>query len=110
VWIRNGLAPSVLIVQIVDIACWWLARLDGQVGIAFAKAIVATGSVVGVALGSQILLGLFDLFGKIGKVLIVLLVLLAGFGSFLLNEHVFQPHLNQERESSTTEFKAPEGP
>src|SRR5262245_6763602 len=45
-WIRGILAPLVLFAQIADIACWWLARLDG-VGPYFAVAILGTGAVVG---------------------------------------------------------------
>ena len=46
---RSTLGPIVLIAQVTDIACWWLARVPGY-GPMFATAIVGTGSVVGIGL------------------------------------------------------------
>ena len=31
-WLRGILAPLVLVAQMAEIACWWLARLDGPTG------------------------------------------------------------------------------
>ena len=42
-WMRCVLAPLVLTAQVVDLSCWWLARLDG-IGPYFALAIMGTGS------------------------------------------------------------------
>jgi hypothetical protein len=100
-WIRNWLAPIVLVAQIADVACWWLARLEGDTGVMFAKAIVVTGGIVGVGLGLQILLGLFDLFGKAGKAILVLLLLAAGFGGYTLYDRVLAPQLVKERATRT---------
>ncbi len=61
-WLRVTLAPLVLIAQVVDIACWWLARLPGDTGVTFAKTIMVTGGIVGIGLALQIGLGLIDLF------------------------------------------------
>src|SRR5262249_23902977 len=45
-WLRCILAPPVLLAQVADVACWWLARLP-DVGPYFALAIIGTGTVVG---------------------------------------------------------------
>ena len=100
-WIRNWLAPLVLVVQIADIACWWLARLDGEIGVHFAEAIIFTGGVVGAGLALQILLGLFDLFGAAGKTVLVVLILVAGYECYVLNQRVIQPQLTKEQAAPT---------
>ena len=74
-WFRCFLAPLVLLAQVADVSCWWLARLDG-VGPYFALAIMGTGAVVGVGLGLQIVLSLLNMYRLPGKV--VLLLLFAG--------------------------------
>src|SRR5262249_5439526 len=75
VWIRCFLAPLVLLAQVVDLSCWWLARLDG-IGPYFALAIMGTGAVVGTGLMLQIVLSLFNMYRWSGK--LVLLLLFAG--------------------------------
>jgi hypothetical protein len=74
-WVRCILAPVVLLAQVADVSCWWLARLDG-VGPYFALAIIGTGSVVGFGLFLQIVLSLFNMYRLPGRM--VLLVLLGG--------------------------------
>ena len=44
--LRFVLAPLVLLAQVADIACWWLARIDGSQGEMFARIIPITGSLV----------------------------------------------------------------
>ena len=57
--IRAIFGPWVLFFQVVDIALWWLARLDPL----FAKMIAVSGALVGLGLGIQLLGGLYDIFG-----------------------------------------------
>jgi hypothetical protein len=95
-WIRNWLAPIVLVAQVADISCWWLARLDGTLGVHFAQAIVITGGVVGLGLALQIVLGLFDLFGTTGRILLVVLMMGAGAGGYFLKERAIDPQLQKE--------------
>lgn len=58
VWLRCFVAPWPLIVQLLEIGCWWLARLDPF----YARAIFVLGGLVAVGLMLQIVLSLFDLF------------------------------------------------
>jgi hypothetical protein len=96
-WVRIWLAPIVLIAQVADIACWWLARLDGDIGVMFAKSIVVTGGIVGVGVALQIVLGLFNLFGAAGRVVLIFLMLAGGYGGYVLNERVLKPQLATEQ-------------
>jgi hypothetical protein len=100
-WIRNWLAPIVLVAQVADVACWWLARLDGSLGVHFAQAIVVTGGIVGLGLALQILLGLFDLFGTTGRVVLIVLMMGAGAGAYFLKERAIEPQLQKERAPAT---------
>lgn len=94
--LRYALAPVVLVAQVADVACWWLARLDG-VGPYFALAILGTGAVVGLGLGAQITLSLFNLYDGKGKAFLLLLFL-TGAGLFgLTYVKVIQPQLEAER-------------
>ncbi len=97
--LRASLGPVVLLAQLADISCWWLARLD-TVGPTFATMIVGTGGVVGLGLAAQIVLGLFDLYGKKGKGVLALVALTA-IGAFLtLVVTVIEPTLKAEREKA----------
>jgi hypothetical protein len=71
---RCLLAPLPLVVQMVDIGCWWLARLEAPFGPYFAMFIPVTGGIVAVGLLLHVVLGLFDLYGKVGKLVLVLLL------------------------------------
>src|SRR5262249_58447382 len=73
--VRGTLAPLVLVAQVADVACWWLARLDPPAGAYFAIAILGTGAVVGVGLALQIVLRLCNMYGPHGKAGVVLLFL-----------------------------------
>jgi hypothetical protein len=94
--LRLIVAPLVLVAQVVDIACWWLARVPGP-GPYFASAILFTGGVVGVGLGVQIVATLFDLFGKKGRVVLVLLFLAVGAGFGVLYTQAIGPALEAEK-------------
>jgi hypothetical protein len=90
--VRLVVGPLPLVVQVVDIACWWLARVDAV----YAHLIPVTGAVVAMGLGVHIVGGLLDLFGRLGKA-VVLAVLLAGcIGVSALYVEVIAPYLEQE--------------
>jgi hypothetical protein len=96
-FIRCVLSPVVLIAQVADVACWWLARLD-VVGPYFALAIMGTGAVVALGLMSQIVLSLFNMYGPKGKVML-LLMLAFGISVFgLTYVKVIAPELQAERD------------
>ena len=97
--VRAGLGCVVLIAQLADIACWWLARLDTY-GPAFATCIIGTGTVVGLGLLAQIVLGLLDLYDRRGKVGLAVVALLAAvvFGTLVVK--VIEPALRAEREKA----------
>ncbi|HEY2785889.1 MAG TPA: hypothetical protein VGJ05_13045 [Fimbriiglobus sp.] len=94
--VRLALAPLVLIAQILDIACWWLARVS-EVGPYFATAILGTGGLVGLGLAVQIIGTLFDLYGRKGRLVLILLFLAAGVGFFFLYTHGIGPALEAEK-------------
>jgi cytochrome c553 len=111
-WLRGVLAPAVLVAQVVDVSCWWLARLDGPTGELFAQTIMVTGGVVGAGLFLQIVLGLFDLFGGTGKVVLLLLFIGAGVGAAALKQQVIDPQIQAERREKAAAVApaAPEKP
>jgi hypothetical protein len=98
-WVRLTVAPLALAAQVIDIACWWLARLDG-IGPYFALAVMATGGVVAASLFVQIVLSLFDLYGRSGKVVLLALFVAAGFGGYTLYTKVIEPQLAAERQAA----------
>lgn len=100
-WLRFTLGPLVLLAQIADIGCWWLARLDGVLGEQFALAILGTGAVVGLGLSLQIVLTLFHLFGNAGRCVLIVLFLFAGAGLGLIQQRVVEPHLQAQKAEST---------
>lgn len=95
-WFRGILAPLVLLAQVTDVSCWWLARLDG-IGPYFALAIVGTGTVVGIGLLLQIVLSVFNMYGVKGKLVLLLIaaVIAGGFG--VLMSKAILPALEAER-------------
>jgi hypothetical protein len=94
VWIRCLLAPLVLLAQVVDLSCWWLARLEG-IGPYFALAIMGTGAVVGAGLMLQIVLSLFNMYRWPGKLVLLLLFAGAAAGGACLTPQV-REYLKQE--------------
>jgi mono/diheme cytochrome c family protein len=99
-FLKIPLAVTPLLVQVFDIACWWLARLPGDVGVRFAEAIPITGGIVALGLVTQITLTLFDLFGRWGKLMLVLLFVVAGFSASVVYNKVIQPHIASEAASA----------
>jgi hypothetical protein len=94
--LRLVVAPLVLVAQVLDIACWWLARVPGP-GPYFAMAIVGTGGVVALGLAAQIFGTLIDLYGRRGRFVLVVLFLLAGAGFAALYTNVLGPALAAEK-------------
>ncbi|MFL5327772.1 MAG: hypothetical protein ACJ8C4_02560 [Gemmataceae bacterium] len=94
--LRFLLAPSVLLVQVVDIACWWLARIDGPQGEMFAKVIPITGAIVGAGLALQIVLTLLHLFGAFGRLVLLALFAAAAYAGYVAREKVVDPFLKQQ--------------
>jgi hypothetical protein len=96
VGVRLVVAPVVLLAQMLDVSCWWLARIDG-VGPYFAYAILGTGTVVGLGLLVQIVGGLWSLYGRAGRGVLAALLLIAGGGFAVLYSGVIQPTLAAEK-------------
>ena len=94
--IRLIIAPLVLIAQVADVSCWWLARLP-NVGPYFAYAILGTGTAVGLGLAIQIVGCLFDMFGRKGRFVLIVLFILAAFGFGVLYVKAIEPALTAER-------------
>ncbi len=95
-WLRIILAPAPLILQVLDISFWWLARLDAPMGPIFAKGIMATGGLVAMSLGGQIVLGLWGLFPGKARYLVVGALALAGIIGLGGKVLVVDPYLAKE--------------
>ena len=95
-WMKLILAPLPLVFQMLDISCWWLARLDG-VGPTFAMLIMFTGGVVGMSVAAQIILSLMNLFGHTGRAILVFLALFGAVGGYFVQTKVLGPMLDDER-------------
>jgi len=95
--IRFFLAPIVLLSQVADVSCWWLARIDGP-GIHFAKAIMITGGIVGCGLALQIVLSVFNMYGAKGKVVLAAIFLGAAAGGGFIAKEYGKPFLEAEKE------------
>ena len=98
--IRGVIGPIVLIAQVADVSCWWLARLPSPYGPNFAMAIIGTGGIVGMGRMAQIVLGLFNMYGCKGKVVLLLLFALAGGLGFVAKVKVVDPFIEQEGKRS----------
>jgi hypothetical protein len=94
--VRVVVGPLVLIAQVADISCWWLARLP-ESGPYFAMCILGTGAVVGLGLGAHIVLSLFNMYGWKGKAVLTVLFLFAGVSAGLAWSNVIDPYLKGEK-------------
>jgi hypothetical protein len=94
--IRGVVGPLVLVAQVADVSCWWLARIEGPLGEQFAVAIMYTGGVVGAGLAIQIVFGLFNMYGLKGKIVLLLLAAALGYGGYMAYEQIIAPHLAEE--------------
>ncbi len=99
--LRATLGPVVLLAQVADISCWWLARMPPPYGPTFALTIMGTGAVVGLGLILQIVLSLLNLYGPRGKLLVVLLMAVVGGGLGYVGLKVIQPALDEEKAAAT---------
>jgi hypothetical protein len=95
--VRLILCPLPLVVQVVDIACWWLARLDAPYGVWAAKVIPITGGIIAAGVLAHILLTIFDLYGVAGKLVLVLLLGGAGAGGFVYLRPVIEKEIREEK-------------
>jgi len=95
--VRGTVGPLVLVAQVADISCWWLARLPEPYGPGFAKAIMVTGGVVGIGLLTQIVFGLFGMYGPRGRTVLVLLAAIATGGAGAVWTITIDPHLKAEK-------------
>lgn len=91
--LRFILAPLVLVAQVTEIACWWLARIDGSTGVLFAQAIPILGAMVGGGLALQIVLTVIHLFGWFGRVVLIAIFAAGGFGAYVAKDKVIDPFL-----------------
>jgi hypothetical protein len=89
-------APIVLVAQVCDISCWWLARIPGP-GPYFAMAILATGGIVGTGLALQIVASLWDMYGRKGRKVVALVFLAGAVGFAVLYLQVIRPALEAEK-------------
>ncbi len=94
--VRFLFAPLVLVAQVLDISCWWLARIP-EVGPYFALAILGTGTAVGLGLVVQIVATLFDMYGRKGRFVLILLFTAAAAGFGALYVKVIEPALAAEK-------------
>ena len=94
--VRCVLAPAVLVAQVADISCWWLALVP-HYGVYFAYSIMATGAVVGMGLSLQIVLSLLNMYGVRGKFAVLLLLFGGAAGLGFIGLKVIQPALDDER-------------
>jgi hypothetical protein len=92
-WVRVPVAPLPLVAQLIDIGCWWLARVDPT----YAHLIAVTGAIVAAGLGVHIVFTTFNLFGRVGKGVLALLLIGAACGGYVLVDKVIGPYLIQER-------------
>jgi hypothetical protein len=98
-WIRVILGPIVVVAQVADVSCWWLARIP-NVGPMFAQAILLTGGTVGLGLVLQIILSVFNMYGKAGKAFLLALLIGAGLGFGVLYQNVLGPALAAEKQAA----------
>jgi len=98
-WLRAVLAPAPLILQVIDISFWWLARLEAPWGPFFAHSILVTGGLVALALISQIVLGLWGLFPGKGRYAVIAILAFGGIVGLVTKVLVIDPHLAHEKKA-----------
>jgi hypothetical protein len=104
--VRLLLGPLPLVVQVIDIGCWWAARLDGPYGVWAARAIPVTGGIVALGLLAHLVLGLFNLFGRTGKFVLVL-----AFAGALAGGYVWvRPEIENELRNADSASEKEEKP
>lgn len=93
---RAIIGPIVLIAQMADIACWWLARVPDY-GPYFAQGIMVTGAIVGIGLTVQIVGSLFNMYGWFGKAVLVLLAVAFAAAIGTVGTKVIVPALEAQK-------------
>jgi hypothetical protein len=100
--LRILIAPLPLLVQVVDISFWWLARYDPV----FAHMIPLTGALVAAGLFVHIVGSLFNMFGLAGKAVVLAILLAGAGGGYFLYQEVVAPKLEQEVKESEASQKS----
>ncbi len=95
-FIKVIIAPSALIIQVIEISCWWFARMDAPLGPLFASAIPVLGGLVALGLLSQILLSLWDMFEIGGRKFIITLLIIGAIFGGIIGIKVILPYLKEE--------------
>jgi len=94
--IRLLFAPMVLVAQVADISCWWLARIPDY-GVYFAYCILITGSFVGMGLTIHIFGCLLNLYGHKGRRVLYFLFLCGFLGLGTVVVKVLDPALTAQK-------------
>lgn len=95
-YLKVIIAPSALIIQVIEISCWWFARMDAPMGPIFASAIPVLGGIVALGLLSQILLSLWDMFEIGGRKVVIMLLVVAAISAGIIGVKVVLPFLKEE--------------
>ncbi len=95
-YLKVIIAPSALIIQVIEISCWWFARMDAPLGPLFASAIPVLGGLVALGLLSQILLSLWDMFEIGGRKFIITLLIIGAIFGGIIGIKVILPYLKEE--------------
>ena len=95
---RCVLGPWTLVAVVTDVAFWWLARMCTDMGPYFAMGVIATGAAVGMGLGAQITLSLWNMYGPRGKAVIGLMFLAGAVIAGLVFFNQIKPGLDKKRE------------
>ena len=94
--VRCLIAPLVLLSQVADVSCWWLARIDG-VGPYFAMAIIGTGGMSGLGLLIQIFGSLWAMYEGRSRLILSLVLFVGLLAMATLIATVIMPALVAEK-------------
>jgi hypothetical protein len=108
--LRMLIGPMVLIAQVADISCWWLARLPAPNGPIFAQTIMATGAIVGLGVSVHIIYSLFDMYGSRGRLMLLLLFMAGGGVLGTVYTKVLEPALAEQKAEKEKKLKAEKEP
>jgi mono/diheme cytochrome c family protein len=95
--VRCIVGPWALVAIITDVVFWWLARMSDQYGVYFAMAVIGTGGLAGLGLGTQIVLGLWNMYGPKGKLAILVVFALGGAAAGFVFKQVVLPGLDEKK-------------
>jgi hypothetical protein len=101
--LRLVLCPLPLVMQVADIACWWLARLDKPAGPIFAHVIPITGTFVAAGLFLHIILSVFDMYSTVGKLVLALSFAAVGAGGYVIVKPIVEKAVAREKEDAAKE-------